>query len=142
MSSNNVVTYTTIPNIPRQYSSTPAYTVMQNGTHVDLISLSNHSPLNPPPSPTTTITMQTNEYILANQYLCYDDHYEPPCPTLCSQTDLRTDVDSDYGQPISPIPPPPTPRSYSPSSSTYFSPHAPPPSPNSFKGGRSRSRHC
>lgn len=134
LTSNNIVTYTTIP-VPRQYSSTSAYTAMQNGTHIDLISPSNCSPLNPPPSPTTTLTMQTNDYIRANQYLCYDDRYEPPCPTLCSQTDLPTDMydDSDFALPLEPCPPPPTPRSHSPSSSTYFSPNAPPPSPNSCK---------
>uniref|UniRef100_A0A2S2P0K4 Low-density lipoprotein receptor-related protein 6 n=2 Tax=Schizaphis graminum TaxID=13262 RepID=A0A2S2P0K4_SCHGA len=134
LTSNNIVTYTAIP-IPRQYSSTSAYTAMQNGTHIDLISPSNCSPLNPPPSPTTTLTMQTNDYIRTNQYLRYDDRYEPPCPTLCSQTDLPTDIydDSDFAMPLEPCPPPPTPRSHSPSSSTYFSPNAPPPSPNSCK---------
>lgn len=109
---------------------------MQNGTHMD-ISPSNCSPLNPPPSPTTTITMQTSNYIRTNQYMRYEDRYEPPCPTLCSQTDVPTDVyDSDFALPIEPCPPPPTPRSHSPSSSTYFSPNAPPPSPNSCL------RHC
>lgn len=134
LTSNNIITYTAMP-VPRLYSSTSAYTAMQNGMHLDFISPSSCSPLNPPPSPTTTITMQTNEYIRTNQYLRYDERYEPPCPTLCSQTDMPTDIydDSDFAMPIEPCPPPPTPRSYSPSSSTYFSPHAPPPSPNSCK---------
>lgn len=134
LTSNNVITYSAMP-APRLYSSTSAYTAMQNGIHLDLMSPSSCSPLNPPPSPTTTITMQTNDYIRANQYLRYDDRYEPPCPTLCSQTDMPTDIydDSDFALPIEPCPPPPTPRSYSPSSSTYYSPHAPPPSPNSCK---------
>ncbi|VVC34410.1 Hypothetical protein CINCED_3A006647 [Cinara cedri] len=139
MTSNNnhIVTYTAIPVMPRQYSSTSAYTAMQNGTHIDMITPSNCSPLNPPPSPTTTITMQTNNYIRTTQYMRYDERYEPPCPTLCSQTDVPTDVyDSDFALPIEPCPPPPTPRSHSPSSSTYFSPNAPPPSPNSCL------RHC
>lgn len=132
LTSNNAVSYTAI-SMPRQYSSATAYTAMPNGTHIDLISPSNCSPLNPPPSPTTTIMMQTNDYIRTNQYLCYDERYEPPCPTLCSQTDMPTDIydDSDFALPIEPCPPPPTPRSHSPSSSTYFSPNAPPPSPNS-----------
>ncbi|XP_050531547.1 low-density lipoprotein receptor-related protein 6 isoform X2 [Daktulosphaira vitifoliae] len=128
---NNLVTYTAIP-VPRQFSSISAYTAMQNGTHIELISPSNCSPLNPPPSPTTTLTMPTSSYLRSNQYLRYNERYEPPCPTLCSQTDLPTDIyDSDFALPIEPSPPPPSPRSHSPSSSTYFSPNPPPPSPNS-----------
>lgn len=134
---DHIVAYTAMPK-PRQYPSTSAYTAMMNGNHVDLISPSNCSPLNPPPSPTTTITLQSNNYLSTNPYLSYNEQYEPPCPTLCSQTDFPNDMydDSDFAMPLEPCPPPPTPRSHSPSSSMYFSPNAPPPSPNSCR------RHC
>lgn len=133
---NNIVTYTAIPP-PRQYSIPSAYMVMPNGgTHREKVTPSNCSPLNPPPSPTTTITMRTNDYIQTNPYLLYNERYEPPCPTLCSQTDIPdTDIydDLDFSLPLEPCPPPPSPRSHSPSSSTYYTPHAPPPSPNSCR---------
>ncbi|XP_075213889.1 low-density lipoprotein receptor-related protein 6 [Lycorma delicatula] len=81
-------------------------------------------PLNPPPSPATTVQR--------DDYCC--PRYRPPPPTPCS-TDVCDESDSNYRCDSDPFPPPPTPRSHSsgppsPSSSTYFHPLPPPPSPN------------
>lgn len=116
-------------------------------------SLIGYPPLNPPPSPATTMASTRNSY---RPYRHYKIINQPPPPTPCS-TDVCDESDSNYTSKsnscgksrfrydMEPYPPPPTPRSHyhsdigimlescppSPSSrsSTYFSPFPPPPSP-------------